>query len=224
MKKANQSGSVLLDVLLVLALVSALAFGLWAFSGRQDYKNNTDKKIQEAVSAAKSRQANELQDQFDEKSKSPYKDFKGSSTYGTITFQYPKTWSAYVDETNSTEPINAYFHPEQVPGIQSPTAFALRLELVSTPYSQALQQYTQQLSTGSLKATAYVPAKMQKVANVQPGTRFDGVIGQSSQNGSLNGALVAITVRDKTLLISTQSTQFLSDFNNIILPSLTFVP
>lgn len=224
MKKTNQRGSVVLDVLLVLALVAALAFGGWAFSGRQDYKNNSDKKVEEAVAASKTRQSEELQAQFDEKSKSPYKEFKGSSTYGSISFKYPKTWSAYVDETNQSEPINAYFYPEQVPGVQSSTAFALRLELVNTAYSQVVSQFSSQFSSGGIKATAYTPPKMEKTANVQPGTRFDGVIGQTSQGGKVIGSLVAMTVRDKTMLISTQSNTFLSDFNNVILPSLTFAP
>jgi hypothetical protein len=224
MRRLNQSGSVVVDVLLVLALVASLAFGAWAFSSRQDYKDNSDKKATEAVAKAKDAQAVELQKQFDEKAKSPYRVFRGNSTYGTIAFNYPKTWSAYVDETNSSEPINAYFYPDQVPGVQSPTAFALRLELVTTPYAQVLQQFSSAITTGGLTATAYVPPKMTKVANVQPGTRFDGVVNQNSQGGPQSGALVAITVRDKTMQLSTQSTKFLSDFNNIILPSLSFVP
>ena len=33
------------------------------------------------------------------------KTFTGSSTYGSITFKYPNTWSSYVDQTNTSEPI-----------------------------------------------------------------------------------------------------------------------
>jgi uncharacterized protein (UPF0333 family) len=224
MKKTSQSGAVVLDVLLALAFLASLAFGIWAYSSRQDYKSNSDKKAETAVAKAKADQAAQLQKKFDEEAESPYKIFKGSSTYGTISFQYPKTWSAYVDESNSSEPINAYFYPDQVPGVQSSTAFALRVELLSTPYPQVVQQYSQQMSTSGLKATAYIPPKLQKTANVQPGTRFDGAIGQNSQGAAVNGSLIALTVRDKTLVISTQSTNFLSDFNNVILPSLTFAP
>ncbi|HEX2615501.1 MAG TPA: hypothetical protein VHL10_08395, partial [Nitrososphaera sp.] len=194
------------------------------FSSRQDYKNNSDKKSAEAVAKAKDSLAAQLQSQFDEKAKSPYKAYKGNSTFGTISFNYPKTWSAYVDETNPSEPINAYFYPDIVPGVQSPAAFALRLELVSTTYSQLTQQFSSRLTTGNLRAIAFVPPKMTKVSNVQPGTRFDGVVNQDSQGGPQTGAMLVITVRDKTMQLSTQSTKFLSDFNNIILPSLTFIP
>ena len=123
-------------VVLVLALIGSMVFGMWAFNGRQDYKNNFDKKSAAAVAAAESAQAKVLQAQYDQQAKSPYKAFHGPVTYGSISFNYPKTWSAYVDESSSDEPINGYFHPNQVPGIQSSTAFALRVELVNSTYSQ----------------------------------------------------------------------------------------
>jgi len=64
---------------------------------------------------------------------------------------------------------------------------------------------------------------MQGVANVQPGTRLDGAINQT-QTGAQNGSLVVIKIRDKTLKIYTESTDFVGDFNNVILSNLTFVP
>src|ERR1051325_3105143 len=136
--RANQEGNVLITVLLSAALVAAIGFGAWAFSGRQDYKNNIQPKINKAVADAKTAQAAELKQQFEEESKNPYKTFKGDVAYGTITFQYPKTWSAYVDQSNQSEPINGYFHPDQVPAVQGTTAFALRAELVDNPYDQVL--------------------------------------------------------------------------------------
>jgi hypothetical protein len=226
MQKTNSHGSVgsaVITILLALALVGALVFAGWAFSGRQDYKNNSYKKAAEAVTKAKAAQATELQKQFDEQSKAPYKSYGGSPTYGSISFSYPKTWSAYVDETGSAEPLNAYFHPAQVPGLQSNTAYALRVELTNTAYSQVLQQLSSQITSGKLRAAAYIPPKMKGKANVQPGTRLDGAIGQNQQ-GALSGAMVVIKVRDKTLEVYTQSTNFLADFENIILPSLSFTP
>ncbi len=219
MEKRGPAGSIISEVVLIIALVASLAFGAWAFKGRQDYKNNSDKKTAAAVAAAKTAQATQLTAQFDEQSKSPVKTYSGSPTYGTLTFSYPKTWSTYVDETNSNEPVNGYFHPNQVPGLQSTTPIALRVELVNTPYAQLVQQFNNSVTTGKLRAAAYVPPKMQGVANVQPGTRLDGQISQNQQ-----GALVIIKLRDKSLEIYTQSTDFLADFNSTVLPSLSFVP
>ena len=214
--------SILTTAVLVVLLVGALAFGLWSFSKMQDYKNNSDRKAAAAVAAAKTAQAAQLQAQFDQQSKSPYKTFSGSPTFGSISFSYPKTWSAYVDTTNSSEPINGYFAPGEVPGIQGKSAFALRVELVTTDYSQLLQQFSSQITQGTVTAKAYVPPKMQGVANVVAGTYLSGQI--NSQDQTQNGYMVAIRVRDKTLEIYTESTDFLSDFDNTILASLTFAP
>lgn len=214
--------SILSTVVLVVLLVFALGFGGWAFKNMRDYKNNSDKKSAAAVEAAKKTQAAQLQAQFDEQSKSPNKTFRGSPTYGSISFNYPKTWSAYVDTSNTSQPINAYFHPNEVPGIQTKTAYALRLELLSTDYAQVLQQLSSQISQGTVTAKAYLPPKLAGVANIQPGTLFSGQI--NSQDTTQKGTLLAIKVRDKTLQISTQSNDYLSDFNNTVLASLSFAP
>jgi hypothetical protein len=209
-------------IIVSLLLILALVFGFWAYGQMQDYKNNSDAKSAAAVAAAEKTQAAKLQAQFDEQSKSPYKTFTGSATYGTVSFNYPKTWSAYV-ASDSNEPINAYFNPDQVPGVDSNTPLPLRVELLNTDYAQAVQQFSTQVSDGSVKATAYVPPKMKGVNNVTPGTRFDGQVIQTD-NGYSNGSIVIIKVRDKTLQISTQTDDGQADFNNIILASLTFVP
>lgn len=216
--------SPLIIVILSVLFVAAAGFGLWAFSGRQELKNNADQKIAVAVTAAKAAETTKLNQQFAEQLKKPYNTFSGSATYGSISFSYPKTYSAYVDESNTSQPLNAYFHPTQVPGTSSNTAFALRVELLTTSYSQTLDQYSSDIKAGKIKAAAYVPPKMAGVKNVQSGTKLTGPIGQNQQGDEQKGILVIIAVRDKTLKIYTQSTDFASDFNNIILPSLTFEP
>ena len=219
---SGRGKSIIFTVVMVLLLVGSLIFGGWAFKNMQDYKNNSDKKSAAAVEAAKKAQAIQLQAQFDEQSKSPNKVFHGSPTYGSISFNYPKTWSAYVDTSNSSEPINAYFHPNEVPGTQSKTAYALRLELVSTDYAQVIQQLNSSITAGKTTAKAYLPPKLSGLANVQPGTLFSGQVNQQDQ--TQRGTLLAIKVRDKTLEISTQSNDYLPDFTNTILASLNFAP
>lgn len=222
MTTKDQSGSVASFVaifILSLVLAGALAFGFWAYHGRQDYKNNSDQKSAVAVEAAKKVQADELQKAFADQEKQPFKIYKGPTTYGTVSFNYPRTWSAYDDQTNASEPLNGYFYPDIVPGIQSKTAYALRLELVNTDYSSTIKQHDTQVKDGTVKVSAYVPPKMVGMSNVQPGTRLDGALDQNT-----TGSMVVIKVRDKTLKIYTQSNDFLKDFNDSVLSSLTFAP
>lgn len=206
-------------IILAVLLVASLVFGYSSYTKGQDYKNNSDEKSAVAVEAAKKAQAAELQVSYDEQAKTPHKTYQSSAVAGSVTFSYPKTWSAYVDETSAAQLINGYFYPGQVPSAQSPTAFALRVEMVSTDYSQIVAQYAAQIKKGTLTATAYVPPKMVGVANVQAGTRFDGALDKNK-----TGSMVVIKVRDKTLKISTESNNFLSDFNGAILASLKFSP
>lgn len=200
----------------------SLAFGGWSFSQMQSYKKQSDKKAAAAVQSAKKSLIDELQSKFDEQSKSPNKTFQGSATYGSVSFNYPKTWSAYVDTSSTSEPINAYFHPGEVPGLQSKTAYALRLELLSTDYSQVMTQFSSQVGSGAISAKSYLPPKLNGVANVIPGTLLSGQI--NSQDPSQKGTMLAIRVRDKTLEISTQSADYLNDFTSTVLPSLSFAP
>src|SRR3990172_3609611 len=121
MTDKDQSGgaaSVLVIVLLLVGLVAAAGFGWWAFGQRPDYKNNFDKKAAEEVAKAKAEQKTQLEKEFAEREKSPYKTFKGSATYGSVTFNYPKTWSGYVEEDNTSSPINGYFFPGIVPAVK----------------------------------------------------------------------------------------------------------
>lgn len=213
--------TVLIAVLFILLIASAV-FGYQQYSKAKDYQDNTDQKIAAAVAAAKKAQAAQLQADFAEQSKSPNKVFHGSPTYGSVTFSYPKTWSAYVDTTSSSEPINGYFYPDIVPGVQSKSAFALRVELTNNDYSQVMQQFGSKIKQGAVTARAYTPPKMQGAANVAAGTLMSGQINQQDQKQ--NGTLLAIKVRDKTLEIYTEGADFTKDFTDTVLASLTFAP
>jgi hypothetical protein len=211
-------------VISTILLVLALIFGFWAFSGRQNYKNNADKLVAQAVILAKNQQAANDKIQYDNLLKQPYKAFTGPATYGTISFNYPKTWSVYNDQTSQNEPINAYFYPDQVPGAQSDVAYPLRVELLNQDYNDVVDQFTAQVTQGNVTSVAYMPPKMKGVSNAQPGVKLDGNIGQSASGTALKGSMVIIKVRDKTLQIYTETTSGVDDFNNVILSSLTFVP
>lgn len=212
----------ILTIVLVILLIAAVIFGGWAYSKMLDYKNNSDKKSAAAVADANKKLTSQLEAQFAQDNKSPNKTFKGSPTYGSITFNYPKTWSAYLDTSDSSEPINGYFHPDIVPGIDDKTAYALRVELVSTDYAQIMEQFADNIKDGAITARAYVPPKLQGVANVTAGTYLTGQINDEDQ--TQRGTMVVMKVRDKTLQIYSESNSFAGDFNNIVLASLTFVP
>lgn len=222
MRPKDQSGSILTIatiVILSLVLIGTAIFAVTAYNDKQKYKNESDKLVAAAVDQAKQQQSTELQAQFAQDSKKPFKTFKGPVALGSISFRYPRTWSAYVDQTDTSQPINGYFHPDAVPGLESGTALALRVELLDTGYSDTLAGFDSQLETGDVKAEAYIPPKLAKVKNVQAGTLLSGNITEEFQ-----GQMLVIKVRDKTLQLSTQSQDFADDFTGTVLKSLKFNP
>ena len=221
MIKHDQNGTinVLLIPLLVavLLLIGAIVFGSWAFSGRQDYKNNVDQKISAAVDSATKREDAVKDAQFAEASKLPLKVYSGPETYGSILLSYPRTWSGYVNNIDgSSSPIDAYFQPDVVPPTQSETStFALRVKVLASSYASTVSSFSGQVQQNTVTVTPYALAKVPSVV----GVRVDGQIEPNK-----NGSMVILPVRDKTLEIYTESNQFLGDFNNSILPNFSFSP
>jgi hypothetical protein len=221
MKLDSQAGFVsgILIALIVTSvlLVSALGFGTWAFLSRQDYKNNSDQK---ALKAADERQAQTEEAEalkYAEEVKNPLTTHKAPDQYGGVIAQYPKTWSAYVIESAAgNTPVDNYFHPHAVPSTANKdNAYALRIEVVEQSYDKVIKSYDNEVKTKKLTASPFALAKVPATI----GTRFDGQVLQNKQ-----GSLVVLPLRNMTVKIWTEAPSFLADFNNIILPNLTFSP
>ncbi|MEJ0073756.1 MAG: hypothetical protein WDN27_06870 [Candidatus Saccharibacteria bacterium] len=205
-------------VLLLVLFLGAVGFSVWAYGSQQDYKNNTDAKIATAVAADKqSVQAADAK-QYAEAAKSPLKSYTGPDAYGSVKVEYPKTWSAYVDTSSSSTPLDAYFHEDYVPSTQSKLTYNLRVQVDTQSYDNVLSQYASKVKNGTVTATPY---SLPNVTGVT-GTMLAGNIFNSSQSGA--GTIVLLPLRANTLEIWTESNDYLSDFNTYILPNLTFSP
>jgi hypothetical protein len=207
-------------VLLSLLLLGALGFGFWAFSQRQDYKDNSDQKVAAAVGVAKKQTTEKDNQRFAEELKNPLKTYTGPSSYGSISVQYPKTWSAYVNTASSGNAVlDAYFHPDVVPsttaGGTSKPAIALRIQVLNQAYNDVVGSRKSLLDAGQVTAAPFALPKVPSVV----GVRYTGKLPQQ-----LNGIEILLPLRDKTLSITTETDQYLGDFNNYILPNLSFVP
>ncbi len=203
-------------IIFILLFLGASGFALWAYSGMQDYKNNVDGKIKDAVEIAKQQTATEKDKEFVEEEKKPYKEYKSPSTFASVNIIYPKTWAAFVTETDKASvPVDGYFHPQFVPGLQSGTDFALKVQVSNQSYDQELKQLEPKVKQGKVRISPYKAPKVPE----ELGARIEGEINTGQKN-----IMVLFKVRDKTLKISTESEQFRGDFDNIILANLTFVP
>lgn len=212
----NQVGA--MNVLLIplifssVFFVSALGFGVWAFMGREDYKNNSDQKRDTAVQVAIKQTESKKDNEFIESEKKPYRVYSGSEALGSITFEYPKTWSGYFTEDNTKSELIMF--PGLVPG-NDKSLYAVRMQVESAPYDRVVKSYESDVKSGKLNAEAFRLDKLPEVA----GTRLDGEI----KNG-IQGSVVVLPIRDKTVRISVESSDFTGDFDTIILPSFSFLP
>ncbi len=214
--KRHMNGLLIPLVLVILLLLGALGFGFWAFAGMQDYKNNSDKKADVAVKAAVEENTAENELAFTEREKEPLKEYKGPASFGSVAIKYPKTWSAFITEVDKGgTPVDGYFHPNYVPGLQSGTSFALHLQVTSLVYADELKKFDADAKAGRVQVTAIGVDNVPGVT----GVRIDGEVEKGKQ-----GSLVLFPMRDKTLKISTEAEQFKGDFNTIILKNLSFSP
>lgn len=216
----GQLNSLLIPLILVILLLGgAVAFGVWAFNSRQDYKNNADQKITAAQAATKQQTQNTDAAAYAEAAKKPLKNYAGPASFGGVTVQYPKTWSAYVIENaTSSTPINGYFQPNFVPDVGSATnAFWLRVQLNQTAYNTIMNSYAGGVQGGQITVAPYSLPKV-------PSVTGSILTGKINADGDKSGTMILLPLRSSTLEIWTESTDALADFNSNILPNLSFSP
>jgi hypothetical protein len=225
MIKHNQDGAInglaFSLVTATILLVAVIIFGAWAFTGRQDYKNNADIKIADATKLAKEQESVAKDKEFAEANKNPLKSYTSPEAFGSLVVNYPKSWSGYVDDTGQGDSsVSGYFAPGVVPSATDQNSvFALRIKLVTQTYAQTLQNLSDQQSNGELSIKAYALPKMPSIVGVE----VVGKVPDVSNNNS-TVTMVILPLRSQTLEIFTQGSQYLDDFNTYILPNFSFTP
>lgn len=198
-----------------ILFVIALIFGIGQMSKVSDYKKNMDSKVSEEVAKQSQIISEQKQAEFDEKEKAPYKFWTSPTQYGSIKVGFPKTWSYYLelDEANSSgEVINMYAYPDYVPEISRDTKYALRMTLETEDYNSVLDGYRKKSAQDGLEISTV------QVSNVS-GIKIRGAIEKGT-----SGTLVVFPIRDKVLTVWTESKDYESDFENIVLKNLSFIP
>lgn len=190
-----------------LILLTSITIGLavWSFMGYNDQKTNVDNKIATAVNDAKNAQAVKDEDKMIKYNKEPNREFVGPTDYGRVTFNYPKTWSVFVNKDLSVgDTYEAYLNPVSVPPISSSQQYALRVLIESKDYDKAIASYDYLVKKGDLTASSVT-------ADGNSGTRLDG-----SFSKDIRGSAVIFKIRDKTLTIRTDANTFKADFDKLV--------
>ncbi|MEO5690924.1 MAG: hypothetical protein ABIQ64_01940 [Candidatus Saccharimonadales bacterium] len=214
MKTSRESGAVnpllisnVLTGLMVLVLTGAT---IWLFMGYTDYKSNSDQKVATAVASAKKDQQELDEKSFFEKEKLPTRIYTGPADLGSISFQYPRTWSVYVGK--QVAGLEVYLHPDVVPPVSNTQPFATRIVVEDKAYDAVLKAYDSLVKKGDLRSN---PVTIEGFS----GIRLDGKFTKERE-----GSVVVFKVRDKTLTVATDASAYRGDYDNTILKSLKFNP
>lgn len=214
MNQFSSSGTskkwVIIGVVGIITTLVAAGFLVWALINYFDQKNNVDTKVATAVAEARKDQADQDELKFQEREKDPNRTFAGPEDYGRLQFEYPKTWSLYVEKDASTgSTYEAYLNPVAVPSVSNSTQFALRVLIESKDYDQVINTYQTAVRRGDLTSSTVK-------ADEQTGTRLDGKF-----SNDIRGSAVIFKIRDKTVTLRTDAETFRADFDALI-ATITF--
>lgn len=202
---------IFIAVIVVVAVGGVAAF-IWAYSQMTHYRDNSAIIAAQAAEVAKNEQRVVDEEAFNEKMKQPYAEFVSPSDFGSISFNYPRTWSAYNIQNNQSG-YEVVFYPGVIPLIDNKTSVALRVKVINKNYEDELNSYERSVGSGSLTASPIT------VSDGQQGVIFNGNL-----NDGFKSSFVLLKLRDKTLMIQTDTDEFANDFNEVILATLKFIP
>lgn len=220
-QKKDVSGLVKTIVIVILSLVAVTFIGLFIWMSMQysEVKEDVDYQIDVAVAKAKDEQHAADEAEYFEREKNPYKTFSGPADYGQLTFQYPKTWSVYIERSaEKGGDFNAYFNPIQVDAVGKDTINALRVTIRNKSFDDVAAEYKKWVERKNSELTV----ESIVIGDVEKGTEttanlYTGTI----PNTELSGYIVIFKIRDKTVILQTDSVLFKDDFD-ALLKTITF--
>lgn len=200
-------------ILVIVSLLAVTFIGLfiWKYIEWDTVKTDIDGQIDAAVAVAVANNTTELENDFLEREKYPYKNFMGPADYGSLSFEYPKTWNVYIakDASNGGD-FEAYLNPGEVQPVSTRTINALRVTIQDKSFDTAVRSYDSYVRNGRLSVvTRNVGGTM---ANVYTG----------ELPNEIHGVLTIFKLRDKSVLIQTDAELFADEYYKL-LDSVTFV-
>ena len=220
-QKKDISGLIKTIVIIVVSLIAITFVGLfiWMFMQYNEARADVEGQISAAVANARDDQAMKDEAVFFEREKYPYKVFSGPVDYGQLTFEYPKIWSVYVAAAATKGgDFNAYFNPNQVDAVSKDTINALRVTIRDKSFEEVTEEYQRVMDRkdSGLTVQSVVIGDVAKNSEVMA-NRYTGKIPDTD----LNGFIVVFKIRDKTVILQTDSVLFEEDFNKL-LETITF--
>lgn len=207
-KQKKDHSSLVKTILLVFTTILSITFlGLfiWMFFQYNEASTDVEGKVELAVAKAENDIRTELEKEFEEKEKYPFKTFAGPVDFGQLTFEYPKTWSVYVpDDASRAQDFRAYFSPGQVNVVDDKTIMSLRVSIVNTLTDEVKEGYADRVEQGEMTVST----------TVVNGVNVDVYTGKLESDNQ--GIVCLFKIRDKTAIIQTDAMLFSEDFYRVL--------
>lgn len=207
-KEKKSHNTIIETILLILVSIVAVIF-VWLYIQKyiewDTISTDVEGRIDAAVAMAVAENTTKMEAEFAEREKYPYKDFVGPADYGSVSFQYPQTWSVYIarDAINGGD-FEAYFNPVEVEPVGPQTINALRFTIKDTAFDTVTRNYEGYIKNGKL--TLETRSVGGVLANLYTGELPNGI----------HGAMVMLRVRDKTVMLQTDAEIFISEFYKLL--------
>lgn len=208
--KKDIAGLVKTIVIIIVSLIALTFIGLfiWMNMEYSDLTNTFEAKVSEKEAQARDAQFDLDQAKFAEDEKYPYKNFSGPVDYGELGFQYPKTWSVYIEaDASKGGDFKAFLNPGQIDPVSNSTVNALRVTILNKAFDNVVADYQKNID----KKDATLAMESVTVNGVTA-NRYTGTI----PNTQLQGIIIIFKIRDKTAILQTDSVLFEEDFNKLV--------
>ncbi len=192
-------------VLLSILTVVFIGLFVWKFIEWNNVKTDVDGQIDVAVAQAVFDNTTKLENEFVEREKYPYKAFAGPADYGSLGFEYPKTWNLYIaKDAASGGDFEAYLNPGEVLPVGTQTINALRVVIRDNAFDNEVKRFDSYVKNGrTALSTRNVGGTL---ANIYTGELMNGI----------QGILAVFKLRDKTVLIQTDAMLFSDEYYKLL--------
>ena len=208
-RKGSLAETIILVIVCLIA-AGAIVFAVVQLMQYNELKTNFDMKVTSEVVKAQKEQIDTDEAKFEEREKTPNREFTGPSDYGSISFQYPKTWNFYEHSDGSkNSDYKAYFAPDRVrPVSSSDSRYALRFTILHRQAEDVMTTYNTKVKSGALKSSTFSAG--------DGGSKVTGTLYQGTIEREITGMVLVLKINDKTAVLQCDSEEFQEDFEALI--------
>jgi len=217
-KDSGAAGRMIALVVACLTAAVAIIVLVSIFVKWQNLINNGESDTLAEIEYGKLVQQQEDALEYLELDKQPWDHFSAiPESLGALSFDYPKTWSVYVDSDGlDGRDFVAYFRPSEVlPTSDNRSRYSLRVNIKQASYDSVIESYD--ALAASLAANEENPMELKTVGSLSnykdSSMRYDGVL---LEDGSMSGSVVVLKVNNMVATIQCDSELYIEDFNKLL--------